>query len=328
MKQTKLFSAKKIVMIIVVIAFFTIYTLIWLKVFEKDTLILTNNYSTKYIDSDVSGLVNPQDMAILNDNILVSDSGTHSIEVLNFDGEYIRSIGSLGSAPGEFNKPHAIVVYGNEVYVLDSGNKRIQILDEELNFNREINLTVNALTNSSEFSRMMVDESGIYLASQIIDEKATGKIIYMDYYGNTKLLHNNTFGDFLLYNGKSVFAKTSKHTEKGKFTNGTYKKVLLYSLDAKMKRIWAGIDTKLTYSEMVETKDGIVGLRPNGACIDFYINQRYDDSYPVGLACNEWGEVSKKARRYDMIYANDALYVCCDSGGLIIVSSMPTEAIT
>ena len=56
--------------------------------FEKETLVLTNNYGTKYIDSDVSGLDNPQDMAVLNDNILVSDSGTHTIEVLNFDGEY------------------------------------------------------------------------------------------------------------------------------------------------------------------------------------------------------------------------------------------------
>ena len=44
--------------------------------------------------------------------------------------------------------------------------------------------------------------------------------------------------------------------------------MLLYSLDANMKRIWAGIDTKLTYSEEVETKDGIVGLRPDGECID------------------------------------------------------------
>ena len=44
--------------------------------------------------------------------------------------------------------------------------------------------------------------------------------------------------------------------------------MLLFSLDANMKRIWAGIDTKLTYSEMVETKDGSAGLCPDGACID------------------------------------------------------------
>lgn len=328
MKQVKLFSIKNIIKISVIIVFFTIYTLIWLKVFEKETLVLTNNYGTKYIDSDVSGLDNPQDMAVLNDNILVSDSGTHTIEVLNFDGEYIRSIGSLGSAPGEFNKPHAVVIYESEVYVLDSGNKRIQIFDEELNFNREINLTLNSLTNSSEFSRMIVDESGIYLASQIIDDKATGKIIYMDFNGNITLLQDNAFGDFMLHNGKTVFAKTSKYVEKGNFTNGTYKKVLLYSLNSKMKRMWAGIDTKLTYSEMVETNEGLVGIRPNGACIDFYINNKYVNSYPVGLACNEWGEVSKDARRYDMIYANDAVYVCCDSGGFIIITSIPTEEIT
>ena len=51
------------------------------------------------------------------------------------DGKFVKSWGSRGDAQGQFNTVHGIAVdaQGN-VYVADSGNKRIQVFDRDGNF--------------------------------------------------------------------------------------------------------------------------------------------------------------------------------------------------
>ncbi len=69
-------------------------------------------------------------------NIFVSD-GYGNSRVVKYDknGKYITSIGTKGSAPGQFNLPHTLAVdaKGN-VYVGDRSNHRIQVLDDDLKF--------------------------------------------------------------------------------------------------------------------------------------------------------------------------------------------------
>ena len=51
------------------------------------------------------------------------------------DGEYIGVIGKLGSGPGEFKTPHAIVFdSAGRLIVADRGNDRIQFLDQDGNY--------------------------------------------------------------------------------------------------------------------------------------------------------------------------------------------------
>ena len=73
-------------------------------------------------------------------NIYVAD-GYGNARVAKFDknGVFIKSWGSRGSGPGQFNTPHnlAIDVQGN-VYVADTGNKRIQVFDSDGNFKSQI----------------------------------------------------------------------------------------------------------------------------------------------------------------------------------------------
>lgn len=72
-------------------------------------------------------------------NIFVSDGhgGTSNARVVKFDknGRFLKSWGSKGSAQGEFNTPHSLQVdaQGN-VYVADRGNNRIQVFDNDGNF--------------------------------------------------------------------------------------------------------------------------------------------------------------------------------------------------
>ncbi len=55
------------------------------------------------------------------------------------DGEFIATIGKLGSGPGEFKTPHAITYDSTgRLIVADRGNDRIQILDAEGNYIDEL----------------------------------------------------------------------------------------------------------------------------------------------------------------------------------------------
>jgi NHL repeat-containing protein len=71
----------------------------------------------------------------LQGNIFVSD-GYGDSRVVKYDknGRYVRSVGTRGSGPLQFNTPHAISVDAKGmVYVADRGNSRIQVLDNDLN---------------------------------------------------------------------------------------------------------------------------------------------------------------------------------------------------
>ena len=69
-------------------------------------------------------------------NIYVTDTGNNRIQKFDSVGTYLTQWGSLGTGNGEFNGPmgiHEIVLAGdldgNAVYVVDSGNNRIQEFD-------------------------------------------------------------------------------------------------------------------------------------------------------------------------------------------------------
>jgi NHL repeat len=77
-------------------------------------------------------------------NIYVADGlgdGIGNARVAKFDkdGHFLKSWGSRGSEPGQFNALHGIAVdtQGN-VYVADAGNKRIQVFDSDGKATRQI----------------------------------------------------------------------------------------------------------------------------------------------------------------------------------------------
>jgi DNA-binding beta-propeller fold protein YncE len=69
-------------------------------------------------------------------NIYVSDgNGNSRIAKFDKDGKFIKSWGSRGSEPGQFNAPYGIVIDAQGlVYVADRGNNRIQVFDADGNF--------------------------------------------------------------------------------------------------------------------------------------------------------------------------------------------------
>jgi hypothetical protein len=73
-------------------------------------------------------------------NIYVADGyGNARVAKYEPSGRYIRSWGSRGSEPGQFNIVHGIAIDAqNNVYVGDEGNKRVQVFDADGAFKREI----------------------------------------------------------------------------------------------------------------------------------------------------------------------------------------------
>jgi DNA-binding beta-propeller fold protein YncE len=64
------------------------------------------------------------------------------IIIMDNRGQLLGKIGKRGGGdqPGEFRLPGQVVVNGGELFVVDAGNARIQILDTAGHFRRAINL--------------------------------------------------------------------------------------------------------------------------------------------------------------------------------------------
>lgn len=82
----------------------------------------------------------PTGVAVAADgSIFVTDghetASNHRVLKFTADGEFELSFGGFGSAPGEFNVPHAIAIDSSgRVFVADRDNNRIQIFDQDGRF--------------------------------------------------------------------------------------------------------------------------------------------------------------------------------------------------
>ena len=80
-------------------------------------------------------------IAIHRDNLYVTDTEVHAVFQfkIEVDMRLVAKLGSYGFGIGQFNDPLGLTVSTNgDVFVADSSNKRIQILDDSLHFQREI----------------------------------------------------------------------------------------------------------------------------------------------------------------------------------------------
>jgi sugar lactone lactonase YvrE len=77
-------------------------------------------------------------------NIYITDGYINS-RVAKYDknGDWVKSWGSKGTGPGQFNLPHAIAIdLQDNIYVGDRSNHRIEVFDTEGNFKRMFSINV------------------------------------------------------------------------------------------------------------------------------------------------------------------------------------------
>lgn len=103
----------------------------------------TNGHFIRKIGSS-DDLIRPTDVAVSPDGerIYVVDAGgvtskSHQVVMYDKDGQKIGIIGGRGDTEGKFNLPtHAVVGADGTLYVLDTGNFRVQVFDRDGKFQR------------------------------------------------------------------------------------------------------------------------------------------------------------------------------------------------
>ena len=83
----------------------------------------------------------PWGIAIHRDNLYVTDTRAHAVFRFKIEADMrlVAKLGSEGSGMGQFDYPFGLTVSPNgDVFVADSANNRIQILDDSLHFQRSI----------------------------------------------------------------------------------------------------------------------------------------------------------------------------------------------
>ena len=86
-------------------------------------------------------MIAPCAIAIHRDNLYVTDTAAHAVFrfKIGTDMRLVAKLGSQGSGVGQFDCPLGLTVSPNgDVFVADSNNHRIQILDDSLHFQRSI----------------------------------------------------------------------------------------------------------------------------------------------------------------------------------------------
>lgn len=82
----------------------------------------------------------PFDLKSSSNELFVVDNGASQVFVFDINSlEYIRTIGSKGSGPGELMGPQSIGIYGQDsLIVLDAGNFRLQYFNRSGEFKRSV----------------------------------------------------------------------------------------------------------------------------------------------------------------------------------------------
>lgn len=82
----------------------------------------------------------PTDVAWGPDGSIFIADGYNNSRVVKLapDGTWLKEFGTYGSGDGQMNTVHAIAAGYGHVYVADRGNRRIQVFDYDLNFERYI----------------------------------------------------------------------------------------------------------------------------------------------------------------------------------------------
>lgn len=74
----------------------------------------------------------PTNLAILNDQLYVSDFGDFKIKIFSLNGQFLSSVGSYGRQQGQFVRPKGIAVdRKRNLYVVDAGFENIQMFDAD-----------------------------------------------------------------------------------------------------------------------------------------------------------------------------------------------------
>jgi DNA-binding beta-propeller fold protein YncE len=83
-------------------------------------------------------LKHPWNVTMNHQQVYIADSDNHRISIYTMQGQLVRHIGERGSGPGQFKWPGSVACSPDgDMYISDTYNNRIQVLDANGQFKRE-----------------------------------------------------------------------------------------------------------------------------------------------------------------------------------------------
>ena len=80
---------------------------------------------------DPKSLFSPTNLYVTDSNVYVTDFGDFKIKVYSHEGEFIKTIGTYGQAPGQFARPKGIALdRESNMFVVDAGFENVQIFNK------------------------------------------------------------------------------------------------------------------------------------------------------------------------------------------------------
>ena len=129
--------------------------------------------------------------------IYITDTLRDKVFELDMDGTIVQSIGRRGNGPVEFNLPTEVLVKGEDLFVVDAMNFRVQFLNRSGGFETEVGRVGDSSGTMFRPKGIGVDSEGhLYVVDglwgvvQIFDRE--GRLLY--YFG----AHGNGLGEFQL----------------------------------------------------------------------------------------------------------------------------------
>lgn len=138
----------------------------------RDDFILNAEYTEVNFFNGFNEFEEPQSIVRVEDNIVVSDSKLHCLFVFDSDGKFIKRVGAVGNGELHFLYPMGLVYKDNVLYVVDSGNHRVQLLSKDFEYLGERKL--NDIDSAHPYSHIEVDGDDIYVSvAESVESKYT-----------------------------------------------------------------------------------------------------------------------------------------------------------
>lgn len=230
---------------------------------ELDRAVKYNGeYTVKQLEFSRSDIKKPYGICTFNEYIVVCDYDGNRLALLDKEGKYQKSIGELGSGKVEFSNPTGITVHDNNLYVLDSGNSRVQVLNENFEYVDQIKLNVLVHKQGGFcYTDIAVDSDGtVYVTTDSVGIHDA----YISVLKDGKILTTKPFVGYLAeYDGKVYAANTLELTHTKNKDYGESGKNALYQMDSnRMKKLY-DLPNKLTPCDFIVAEENILFTSSN-----------------------------------------------------------------
>lgn len=101
------------------------------------------------------------------DNLYVIDQNQSAIIKYTASGKFIKKIGRRGEGPAEFEMPHKFVYDNKMLFIVDQGNRRVQILNSEGKYLSSFKL-IRLVRNIAHFNNTIIGQQ-LYRRPEIED---------------------------------------------------------------------------------------------------------------------------------------------------------------